>query len=245
MSTFHGPLNGIKTFLFFIGGLPADTARNLHRFGTPSGGKVHNPQGLMVAAVDVFRRLPLDWILVGKKTGESTALNALLDTLQLNPGDVAMMDRGLPNRKLFGLLLERGIDIVARMTTSQAIAWTEVTEFLKTGKSSASIEFQVGEKGDLRTVKLRLVEKGEEEGPPSKWRKGRINGDCNDFEGRRWLYTARDRQVVWCQMGHRKFIQRVEIDYGNRANAHEDRRRRRARDMRILDMDGAWDLAPN
>jgi hypothetical protein len=167
----HKHRYGTRRFIAFDGTRlvarrSADTARKLHRFHTPDGGKVHNPQGLMVAAVDVFRRLPLDWILVGKKTGESTALNALLDTLQLKPGDVAMMDRGLPNRKLFGMLLERGVDIVARMTTSQAIAWNEVTEFLKTGKSSASVEFQVGEKGDLRTVKMRLVERAKKKGRP-------------------------------------------------------------------------------
>jgi len=35
----------------------ADTARKLHRYKRPNGRRVNNPQGLMVAAVDVFRRL--------------------------------------------------------------------------------------------------------------------------------------------------------------------------------------------
>ena len=38
----------------------ADTARKLHRYTKPNGGKTHNPQGLLAAAVDVFRRLPLE-----------------------------------------------------------------------------------------------------------------------------------------------------------------------------------------
>src|SRR5258708_1420350 len=107
----------------------ADTARRLHRYRRPDGDRVHNPQGLMVAAVDVFRRLPLDWILVGKGTGERTAFMRMLDTLALVPGDVAIMDRGLPSRSLFAALLERGVDVVARMSTSDVTAWKEITAF--------------------------------------------------------------------------------------------------------------------
>jgi hypothetical protein len=94
-----------------------DTVIKLHRYKGPGGKKTHYPQGFMVTAVDVFRRLPLDWIFVGKGTGERTAMKGLLDTLSMKAGDVAIMDRGLPSRKLFGLLLERGVDIVARMST--------------------------------------------------------------------------------------------------------------------------------
>jgi hypothetical protein len=50
----------------------------------------------MVATVAVFRRLPWDCILVGKTTGEITALNVLVETLQRKRADVAMLDRGLP-----------------------------------------------------------------------------------------------------------------------------------------------------
>jgi len=145
-----------------------DTARKLHRFHRPNGEQVHNPQGLLVTAVDVFRRLPLDWIFVGKGTGERTAMNGLLDTLRLRPGDVAIMDRGLPSRKLFGLLLDRGVDIIARMTSSRASAWKEVSEFLKSGKKTGIIEIQVGDKGVKRPVHVRLVERDRLRGRPRK-----------------------------------------------------------------------------
>lgn len=143
-----------------------DTARTLHRPRKPNGDCVHNPQGLLVTAVDVFRRLPLDWIFVGKGTGERTALHGLLETLQLVPGDVAVMDRGLPSRKLFGLLLDRGVDIIARMSMSRARAWREVAEFMKTGKTSGIISIQVGEAGVTRTVRVRLIERARQRGRP-------------------------------------------------------------------------------
>jgi len=38
----------------------ADTARKLHRYKRPNGNRVHNPQGLMVSAIDVLVDCP--WI---------------------------------------------------------------------------------------------------------------------------------------------------------------------------------------
>ena len=146
----------------------ADTARRLHRYHRPDGDRVHNPQALMVSAGVVFRRLPLDWVMVGKGVGERTALTQLLETLCLKPGDVAIMDRGLPSRHLFGDLLERGVDIVARMTTADAIAWAEVDAFLKTGKLSATIEVQVGEGNSKHQIQARLVERDRQRGRPRK-----------------------------------------------------------------------------
>lgn len=145
-----------------------DTVVKLHRYKGPGGKKTHYPQGLMVTAVDVFRRLPLDWIFVGKGVGERTAMNDLLDTLKMKEGDVAIMDRGLPSRKLFGLLLERGVDIVARMSTSRAVAWKEVAEFLKTKKKNGIITIQVGESGAKREIIVRLVERDRQRGRPRK-----------------------------------------------------------------------------
>jgi len=145
-----------------------DTARKLHRYKCPDGSRVHNPQGLMVCAVDVFRRLPLDWIHVGKGDGERTALSQMIETLALEPGDVAIMDRGLPSRSLFAELLARRVDIVARMSTSEVIGWTEVIDFLKSGKLSGVINVQVGEKGDRFSVQARLVERSRQPGRPRK-----------------------------------------------------------------------------
>lgn len=145
-----------------------DTARRLHRYRRPNGERVHNPQGLMVAAVDVFRRLPLDWILVGKKVGERTALMDLLDTLAMTSGDVAIMDRGLPSRALFGALLERGVDVVARMSTSDVVGWSEVQAFIASGKKSAVIDLVVGDRKKPVTIRARLVERDRRPGRPRK-----------------------------------------------------------------------------
>ena len=145
-----------------------DTARKLHRYRRPNGERVHNPQGLMVAAVDVFRRLPLDWIFVGKKIGERTALMQLLDTLDLSRGDVAIMDRGLPSRVLFGALLERGVDVVARMSTSALVGWNEVQAFIASGKKSAVIALVVGDRKESVTIRARLVERDRQRGRPRK-----------------------------------------------------------------------------
>jgi len=54
----------------------------------------------------------------------------ILETLKIEPGDVAIMDRGLPSHELFASLLELGVDIVARMSTSDVISWNEIRPFL-------------------------------------------------------------------------------------------------------------------
>ena len=78
------------------------------------------------------------------------------------------MDRGLPSRSLFAELLARGVDIVARMSTSDVISWAEVEEFLRSGKLGATIQVQVGEKGDRFPVRARLVERSRQPGRPRK-----------------------------------------------------------------------------
>jgi len=145
-----------------------DTIRKLHRYKRPNGDRVHNPQGLMVAAVDVFRRLPLDWVMVGKKVGERPAMMQILETLKIEPGDVAIMDRGLPSHELFASLLELGVDIVARMSTSDVISWNEIRPFLDSGKKSANIEIHVNKRLHPVVIQARLVERDAQPGRPRK-----------------------------------------------------------------------------
>lgn len=146
----------------------ADTARRLPRYPRPNGEKVHNPQALVVSAVDVFRRLPLDWILVGKGKSERTALSEMLKTLRLAPDDVVILDRGFASRQRFGELLDCGVDLVARMSTSEVNAWTEVTDFIASGKKNARIQLNVGERSDPVYVHARLVERDARRGRPRK-----------------------------------------------------------------------------
>jgi len=164
---------GDRRFIAFDGSrmvLPrtADTARKMARPKRPNGSHVHNPQGLLVAAVDVFRRLPLDWSFTGKGVGERTAMQELVARLPWQPGDVAVMDRGFPSRKLFAALIAQGIDIIARMSTSDAIAWKELKPFLagkkKTGKATLVL---AGVDGPVE-VEVRLVERDRQRGRPRK-----------------------------------------------------------------------------
>ena len=97
----------------------------------------HYPQALVVVAFDVMRRLPLDWAMLPKGRGERAAMTPLLETLVR--GDVVIMDRGFPARWLLAMLVDRGIDVVMRMTAAKAGSWPEVVEFLASGSKSAVI----------------------------------------------------------------------------------------------------------
>ena len=164
---------GRRRFIAFDGSrtvLPrtVDTARKMARPKRPNGTHVHNPQGLLVAAVDVFRRLPLDWSFTGKGVGERTAMQELVSRLPWQPGDVAIMDRGFPSRKLFGALIAQGVDIIARISASDAIAWKELKPFLKSKKKNADIEITVvGADGPV-TVRAKVVERDRQPGRPRK-----------------------------------------------------------------------------
>ena len=164
---------GKRRFIAFDGSrmvLPrtGDTARKMGRPKKPDGSRVHNPQGLLVAAVDVFRRLPLDWTFAGKGIGERTAMGELVERLPWQAGDVAIMDRGFPSRKLFGLLKLRGIDIIARMTTSDANGWKELQPFLKSNKKNADIDISVPGLEGTVTVRVKVVERDRQRGRPRK-----------------------------------------------------------------------------
>ena len=145
-----------------------DTARKMSRPKRPDGSHVHNPQGLLLMAADVFRRLPLDYTLTGKGIGERTAINDLMANLPWQEGDVAVMDRGFPSRKLFAALITQGIDIIARMSASEAIAWKELRPFLQSKKKNALVTLTLrGIDGPVE-VKARLVERDLQRGRPRK-----------------------------------------------------------------------------
>jgi len=123
----------------------------------------HYPQALVVVAFDVMRRLPLDWAMLPKGRGERAAMTPLLETLVR--GDVVIMDRGFPARWLLAMLVDRGIDVVMRMTAAKAGSWPEVVEFLASGSKSAVISCNLS-KG--RSVTVRLVRKNARLGRPKK-----------------------------------------------------------------------------
>lgn len=144
-----------------------DTARKMARPKGPSGEPVHNPQGLLVMAVDVFRRLPLDWSLTGKGSSERSAMHTLVERMPFQTGDVAVMDRGFPSRALFAALIERGVDIVARMTVSKAVSWRELKPFLASNSKSAEVDIELPGNA-IKRLRVRLVERDRKPGRPNK-----------------------------------------------------------------------------
>ena len=122
----------------------------------------HCPQALVVAAVDLLKRLPLDFVLLPKGRGERLGAQQLAE--QFRPGDVAVMDRGFPARWLLGEFVDRQVDFVVRMTTSVANSWAEVADFLRSGKLEAAIPVSIGG----RFVSMRLIRRNFRRGRPRR-----------------------------------------------------------------------------
>jgi hypothetical protein len=146
-----------------------ETLRKLERPRAGAWLRSHYPQALVVMAVDVMRRMPIDWVLLPKKRGERIGARALADSLKV--GDVAVMDRGFPARWLVGDLLQRQIDVVIRMTVTAANAWPEVLAFLKTGADEGFVDVGVGDGESQRVVRMRLIRRSFRPRQPRKKRK--------------------------------------------------------------------------
>jgi transposase len=129
----------------------------LKHFRCPGGGgdtEAHHPRALMVAAVDLLRRVPLDFVVGRKGQGERTLIKDMVDSFVA--GSVVVIDRGFPSRDLLASLLERDIDVVMRVSADTANSWKEFQPFL-TGKAKTK-----------RTVIARLVERDRQRGRPRK-----------------------------------------------------------------------------
>jgi hypothetical protein len=140
-----------------------DTRRHLNEAKNNPWFASHCPQALTVVAVDLMRRLPLDFVLLPKGRGERAGAEQLAAHFQ--PGDVAVMDRGFPARWLLAEFLGRGIDVVVRMVGAKIGAWPEVAAFLKSGKVSAVIDMRIDRN---RTVPMRLVRRNFRRGRPRR-----------------------------------------------------------------------------
>ena len=131
----------------------------------------HYPQAMVVAAYDVMRRLPLDWAMVPKGSGERAGLLSLLPTF--TKGDIAVMDRGYPSHHLLGLLASRGIDVVMRLGVGKRGVWGEVATFIASGSSSSVMTIDCGadEKGVPLRVRVRMILRKPPRGRPLKHQK--------------------------------------------------------------------------
>jgi len=144
------------------------TRSTLHSFPRPSNQwlRTHYPQALAVMAVDLIKRLPLEWVLLAKGTAERAGAQVLSAVLKV--GDVVIMDRGFPARWLLKEFLARQIDVVMRMTTSKANGWPEVQSFLASRQDEAVVEVRIDAK---RTIPMRLIRRAFRTGRPKKHQK--------------------------------------------------------------------------
>jgi hypothetical protein len=126
----------------------------------------HCPQALCVVAVDLLRRLPLDFVLLPKGKGERLGAQQLADHVQ--PGDVAVMDRGFPARWLLTEFLGRKLDIVVRMVAAKAGSWPEVAAFIRSGKTEAIVDIALDR--DHR-ARMRLIRRNFRPGRPRRGQK--------------------------------------------------------------------------
>ena len=164
----------------------------------------HYPRAMVVVAFDVVRRLPLEWVLLEKGTGERAAIEPLLK--RFRSGDVVLMDRGYPSRAVLASLVRSGVDVVMPMTAGKAGAWPEVKKFLNSGAKTAVIEY-TWEKG--KTVAVRLILRNPPAGRPLKHQKremmivlttllpkhGFEAKDILDLYGKRWDIESLFREM--------------------------------------------------
>jgi hypothetical protein len=137
--------------------------QTMARFARPQANSwlvSHYPQAVTLIAVDLFRRMPLDWLLLKKGVGEREGIVNMLGILKR--GDVAVLDRGFPSRDLLQLFVQLGVDVVMRMRAG-ATTMNLVTDFLKTGKKSAVVPFDFK---DGSIIGVRLVRRNFRVGRP-------------------------------------------------------------------------------
>jgi hypothetical protein len=142
------------------------TRQTLEAFACPQAGvwlRSHYPQALTVVAADLLKRLPLDWVLLPKGTGERDGAKRLLDLFK--PGDVAVLDRGYPSREFLGLLLEREMAVVMRVTATLSGSWREVRDFLLSGEKDVIRDMPLP---DGTTARVRLIRHNFRPGRPRK-----------------------------------------------------------------------------
>ena len=149
--------------------------------------------------------------------GHRTALSDLLKTLPLAPGDVLVLDRGFASRQRFGVLLDCGVDRVARMSTAVVDAWTEVAEFLAKGNGSARIRLNVGVRSDPGTgMRAWLSVTGRAVVPAKGGREERAHGDLDHTRRGGRPHSRRRDQALRCTLGIESLYRNSNRSWGSR-----------------------------
>jgi Transposase DDE domain len=158
-----------------------------------TGGEAYQPQLLQVAIWDVGAVQPLSWVQVpchGKGYGERSTILHLLDTMQ--PGDVLLLDRGFPSRRLLHELVARGIHFVIRMTASGTNDFAEVERFMAGRAADAEVDFAYHDLdlAEPLVERLRLVRRTDKD--------GNVRVLVTDLRDRE-TYTKDDLFAVYCR----------------------------------------------
>jgi hypothetical protein len=140
-----------------------ETVKRFHQMSASRWVHSHCPQAIVVVAVDLLRRLPLDFALLPKGKGERSGAVALL--AHFRPGDVAVMDRGFPAKWLLASFVAAKVDVVVRMTAGMT-AWAEVDAFLRTKKTEQAVTMTFGKGGP--TITGRLIRRNFRSGRPAR-----------------------------------------------------------------------------
>jgi hypothetical protein len=126
----------------------------LRAFGRPEG--AHYPQFHLTTLFDVLAKVPQDAVLGPYGSNERVQLAKVLD--RTRAGDVLVLDAGYPSFDVFVMLLESGLDFVARMPVSQTFGAIE--DFVASGNDDADIELHPPASSVLRgmgPIRLRVV----------------------------------------------------------------------------------------
>jgi hypothetical protein len=135
-----------------------------------TNGEAYQPQLLQVALWDVGAIQPVAWVNMpcrGKGYGERAGLFQLLD--RMKPGDVLLLDRGFPSRRLLFELRARGIHFIIRMNAGTDHDFAEVARFLSGRKKDVDAIFTYADPDSAEplTEKLRLVRRHHSDGTKS------------------------------------------------------------------------------
>lgn len=109
------------------------TAELWKEFASPSGG--HTPQIMVSVLFDVVAKVPIDAVIAPCVSDERALLVPLLSSTR--EGDILVLDRGYPSYEMIDLLLERGLDFVMRVRTTQGFGGVE--QFLRSKQAEAEI----------------------------------------------------------------------------------------------------------
>jgi len=133
-------------------------------FGSPAA--AHYPQTHVTTLFDVCSKVPVDVVLGPVDACERRQLQKVLD--RTRDDDIVVLDRGYPSFDVFVMLLESGLDFVARMPMSQTFAVIE--DFAQSGAREAVIEVPPSKKSVLKghpPLRLRVVR--EQRGDADPW----------------------------------------------------------------------------